>query len=180
MTKDDVFYLGYIASKHGLNNSVLVKLDVDNAAQYATVDGVFVELNKALVPLFISKAKVGKNNELIVELEDVSDIKSFIGCSVYLPLEQLPTLEGNKFYFHEVIGYAVTDKIYGEIGFIETVLDYPHQQIFSIKHQGKEILIPIVDDFILEVNKTSKTILLNAPEGLIDLYLNNSKHDEEE
>ena len=180
MTKEDVFYLGYIASKHGLNNSVLVKLDVDNATQYSTIDGVFVELNKALVPLFISKARVGKNNELIVELEDVSDIKSFIGCSVYLPIEQLPKLEGNKFYFHEVISFAVIDKVHGSIGFIETILDFPHQQIFSIKHQGKEILIPIVDEFILDVNKAEKTIILNAPDGLIDLYLKDSSKEEEE
>ena len=88
-------------------------------------------------------------------------------------MDLLPKLSGNKFYFHEIIGYKAIDTEEGEIGTIEAVLDGNAQDIFQIKRGKKEILIPIVDDFLLEVNREKKEILLNAPEGLIEFYLNN-------
>ncbi len=179
MNKEDVYYLGYVSGKHGIGNSLTIKLDVDNANDYSNLDGVFVELSNSLMPLFVSNSKPHKSKELIIEIEDVSDVRIFVGCSVYLPLEQLPKLEGKKFYFHEIIGYKAIDLRAGAIGIIEDVLDYPHQQIFSIKFNAKEILIPIIDDFIVEVNKQEKKIILNAPDGLIDIYLTKNNPEEE-
>jgi len=179
MNKNDVFYFGYVAAKHGLKGDLLLKLDVDDTSNYKNIDSLFVEVNKNLMPLFISKINFAKQNEAIITCEDVGDVKQFVGCSVYLAIKHLPKLEGDKFYYHEIIGYKVTDKAYGEIGVLQTVLEYPHQQIFSIKHLGKEILVPVVDEFIDRVDKANKHLYLSAPEGLIDLYLGNNKEEEE-
>lgn len=180
MNKEELYYLGYVSAKHGLGNSLVIKMDVDNTNDYTDIDGVFVELNKSMLPIFVSKSRPFKSKEIIIEVEDVADVKSFVGCSVYLPINLLPKLDGKKFYFHEIIGYSVHDTTKGPIGVISEVLDYPHQQLFSIKHNFKEILIPIVDEFIIDVNRNKKTIVISAPEGLIDIYLNESKSQEEE
>ncbi|MDD3281644.1 MAG: PRC-barrel domain-containing protein, partial [Bacteroidales bacterium] len=92
--------------------------------------------------------------------------------SLLLPLTMLPVLEGNKFYYHEVKGYTIVDEEYGILGVCEDVLVYPHQSIFQIKHPKGEILVPIVDEFILNVDKIHKTINIKTPPGLVDLYLN--------
>jgi len=52
------------------------------------------------------------------------------------------------------------------------VLEYPNQALFQVFRDGKEILIPIQDEIITAVNREKKQILIDAPEGLIDLYLN--------
>ena len=52
------------------------------------------------------------------------------------------------------------------------MLEYPTQAVIQVMHDGKEILIPIHDDIIQKVNKKAKTLNINAPEGLIDMYLN--------
>jgi 16S rRNA processing protein RimM len=77
-----------------------------------------------------------------------------------------------------VVGYSVIDEYKGDIGKIATVLEFPHQQIFSIMKNRTEILIPIIDEFIVEVDKKNKTIRVKAPDGLIDLYLNPDNEEE--
>jgi len=105
----------------------------------------------------------------------VEQAKAMVGKEIYLPLDMLPPLKGNKFYFHEVINFEVEDKTKGIIGKINQVLDYPQQAILEIVDDlQNEILIPITDHIILDVNRKDKKIFIDAPEGLIDLYLTNN------
>jgi 16S rRNA processing protein RimM len=90
---------------------------------------------------------------------------------MYLPITGLPPLNDNQFYYHEIIGYRVTDQTHGDIGIIEDVLDLPHQALFQIRFGEKEILIPVVDEIILKIDKRQKLLLIRAPEGLIEIYL---------
>ena len=94
-----------------------------------------------------------------------------INKEVYLPLENLPKLQGKKFYYHEIIGYNVVDSNYGDIGLIIKVDDNSSQSVFIVKNKGGEILIPINDNIIETINRENKTIYISAPNGLIDLYL---------
>ena len=93
---------------------------------------------------------------------------------MYLPLELLPKLEGNTFYFHEVIGFKIIDKTFGEVGILKSINDSTAQALFEIDRNGIEILIPMNDKFILKVDRKHQCIEVNTPEGLIDLYLNPS------
>ena len=84
----------------------------------------------------------------------------------------MPQLTGNKFYYHEVVGFKVIDATKGDIGEIFNVLELPQQAVLEIKNkQEKEILIPITDQIIKTVNRAEKIIEIDAPEGLIDIYL---------
>ena len=74
-------------------------------------------------------------------------------------------------YYHEIIGFTVIDNEFGEVGTVTSVNDTTAQALFEIDRNGKEILIPINDQFIQKVDHAGKTIFLEVPEGLIDLYL---------
>ena len=89
-----------------------------------------------------------------------------------MPLSFLPELKGKKFYFHEMPGYTVTDKTFGAIGVIDKILDFPQQAIFQIKHGEHEILIPAKKEFIIRIDRINRHLELDAPEGLIDIYIN--------
>ncbi len=90
---------------------------------------------------------------------------------MYLPLQLLPKLTGNKFYYHEVIGFSIHDTEKGRIGIITSINDRSAQPLFVIDADGKEVLIPMIDEFIQKVDRTKKEIILQIPQGLIDLYL---------
>jgi len=174
MRKKDCFYLGKIAKKFSFKGEVLIYLDTDEPELYENMESVFVEFNKDLIPFFIENSALHKNDFLRVKFEDIDseeDADKMIGAEIYLPLNMLPKLDGNKFYFHEVIGFEVEDQRLGFIGEIVSINDTTAQPLFEILFDGKEILIPMIDDFIVEVNRNEKKIILNTPEGLVDLYL---------
>ena len=174
MRKEDCFYLGKIAKKFSFKGEVLAYLDTDEPELYQNLESVFVEINKSLVPFFILQSQLNKGKFLRIRFEDIEneeDADRIIGCEAYLPLSMLPKLEGTQFYFHEVIGFDVLDTRLGNIGKITGINDSGAQAIFEIDKNGTEILVPLIDEFIVALNRENKTITLETPEGLVDLYL---------
>jgi 16S rRNA processing protein RimM len=103
----------------------------------------------------------------IVDNEDKAN--QLLKLKVYLPMKDLPPLEGNKFYFHEVINFNVIDQAIGDLGNIFEINDQTSQPILIVKKNDKKIMIPLVDEFIVELNKKEKKIIFNLPEGLTEL-----------
>ena len=174
MRKEDCFYLGKIVSKHSYKGEVLVKLDTDEPEIYENMESVFVALGNNLVPFFIERSKLHKSSLLRIRFEEIKDEETadnLIGSELYLPLDMLPELTGNKFYFHEVIGFSMEDENHGFIGIITGVNDMSSQALFELERDDKQLLIPISDDIIKKVDRSQKTIYVKTPEGLVDLYL---------
>ena len=174
MKKEDCFYLGKIIKKYSFKGELLAKLDTDEPELYDNINAVFIDLRGHLVPFFIESAQLHKSDLLRLKFEDIdteNDADALIKSDLYLPLELLPKLEGNKFYFHEVIGFTIVDTNYGTVGTLTAINDSTAQALFEIDQNGKEILIPMNDEFIVKVDRSQKTIEVQTPEGLIDLYL---------
>jgi 16S rRNA processing protein RimM len=174
MQKENCFYLGKIVKKYSFKGEVLVKLDTDQPEIYNNLDTVFIELKNNLIPFFIERSQLHKSQLLRIKFEDVTteeNANALIKSELYLPLELLPKLKGDKFYFHEVIGFTVKDVNFGNVGIIKGINDITSQALFEIDRDGVEILIPLNDDFIKKVDRENKTIIVETPEGLIDLYL---------
>ena len=174
MQKEDCFYLGKIVSKFSFKGEVLVKLDTDDPEIYEKMESVFVEYNKNLVPFFIERCKLHKSNLLRIKFEDIDseeDAGDIMKCVLYLPLDLLPEMNDDQFYFHEVIGYKVEDLKKGPIGTITAINDMTSQALFEIDFNGNQILIPMNDGFIHKLDKEQKLLIVDTPEGLIDLYL---------
>lgn len=174
MQKEDCFYLGKIVSKYSFKGEVLVKIDTDEPELYDNMESVFVALRNNLVPFFITKCRLHKSQLLRIDFEEVNsedDAEKIMGSKLYLPLSFLPKLKGNKFYFHEVIGFTVMDDEHGDIGTIQSVNDTTSQALFEILKGDKQVLIPINDDIINKVDRANKTIHVTTPEGLVALYL---------
>lgn len=123
------------------------------------MESVFVEFNKDLVPFFIEHNNLHKNDFLRVKFEDVDseeEADKLIGCEIYLPLKMLPKLEGNKFYFHEVIGFEIEDKRLGVFGKIVSINDTTAQPLFEVVNGSVEILVPMIDQFLVKIDRENK------------------------
>jgi 16S rRNA processing protein RimM len=110
-----------------------------------------------LVPFFIESSSLHKNDFLRIRFEDVNteeEADALVGNDLYLPLQLLPKLTGNKFYFHEVIGFEVQDK-----------------PLFEVLKGDIEILIPMIDHFLVKIDRENKKVIMDLPEGLIEMYL---------
>lgn len=174
MRKEDCFYLGKIVRKHSFKGEVVIKLDTDEPELYQNLESIFVLHGANLVPFFIEKSLLQKGNQLRTKFEGVDseiDADSILKSNVYLPLTLLPKLTGNQFYYHEIIDFNIEDVNYGVVGKITGVNESSAQPLFEIDREGVEIYIPMIDDFIKKIDRKNKTIVVETPEGLIDLYL---------
>tara|TARA_B100001093_G_scaffold324636_1_gene309814 strand:- start:3265 stop:3792 length:528 start_codon:yes stop_codon:yes gene_type:complete len=174
MKKEDCFYLGKIVKKYSFKGELLVNLDTDQPQLYTNIKSLFLDINNRLIPYFIKESQLHKSNLLRIKLEDInteSEAKELIRKKVYLPLNLLPKLVGNAFYYHEVLGFEIWDKDLGKVGILKGVNDQSLQALFEIERNGIEVLIPVHDEFIITIDRNKKIITVKTPPGLIDLYI---------
>ena len=172
MRKEDCFFLGTVVAKYSFKGEVLIKLDTDDPETYLSLQSFLLEDESRLIPCFTTKVQLHKSQLLRVSVEGVKSEKQadlMIGKSVYLPLDQLPKLDDDQFYFHEIIGFKVIDSVQGPIGTITGVNDASSQVLLEVEHNDRQILIPLVDELIQQLDKQKKQIYLSIPEGLLDL-----------
>ncbi len=172
MQKKDCFYLGKIAKKYSFKGEVVLKLDTDQPELYKGIDTVFIDMGNQLIPFFIKKSLFQKGNQMRIRFEDVNteaDADAILKTDVYLPVDLLPKLSGSKFYFHEVIGFLLEDVNFGIVGKITSINDSTAQALFVLEKDGSEILIPLIDDFIQKIDRINKKVIVETPEGLIEM-----------
>lgn len=173
MNTSDLYYLGYVVKSIGNKGVLRIQLDTDNPQHYQNLSEVYLVIKDQLVTYPIKEISItdDKANVAFKNIDGTEIAKMLQGCSLYLPLSSLPKLKGNKFYFHEVTGFEVYDENHGLIGIVQTIIDQTSQPILQIDFEGKEILIPITDEIVQNVDRKKKRMEINAPDGLIEIYL---------
>lgn len=180
MRKEDCYFLGKITRRHGLKGNVILKMDTDQPELYKNLESILIEINGLLVPFFIEKVSWNQADSLNLFFKNSTEtlVEQSIGKNVFLPLSTLPKLEGKQFYYHEVIGFQVFDENDINYGHIISVNDSTPQHCFILDLNHQEIIIPIIKEWILELNREEKFIKMNLPEGLLEVFLSQQKNDE--
>ena len=174
MKQDELFLLGKIVRTFGSKGEVVFQADPEILSQIKKLESVFLRINENLVPFFIELLQPRPKGQAMVKFLDVDsteDASRLAGCDIYIPLALLPKQKGAQLYSIEIEGFTVIDAVRGETGTVRTVLEMPQQTLLAIDFNGKEILIPIVDEIVKKIDRKTKTIYIEAPEGLIELYL---------
>lgn len=172
ISKDECFYLGYLSKTQGYKGGLIGFFDVDDVYQYQKLDRILVELYGALTPFFIENIVIKDKNFVFIKIEGVNDENTageLAGNNIYLPLSYLPELPDNEYYLHDLVGMEVHDKEAGAVGKVTEILDYAVNPLLQILDNDNEILIPIIDDFIVSVDKKNKIIHTEVPAGLIEV-----------
>jgi 16S rRNA processing protein RimM len=173
MLKEDCFLVGWIVRKHGFKGDVIIKLDTDVPEQYEDMESIFLAQGEDLVPYFFERSSFTNKGFMKVHFEGVdteADADRIMKSELYLPLEFLPELDDDAYYFHEIVGYDVVDVKHGNIGEVKLVDDSNAQTMLIVDNDGTEIMIPM-DAMVKKVDKENKTVEIEIPDGLLDLYL---------
>lgn len=172
MKQEEYIPLGYITKTRGLKGEVQLFFQVEDPEQYKNLESVFLEINKKLVPFFISKISIQKNVAYLF-FEDINHIDqatSLIKKSVFITKKQKPAAS-KKFKHESLIGYYVEDERDGRLGSIEKTLQMPQQILISMRYKEKEVLFPFVEGIVKRIDKKNKILEVNLPEGLLAIYI---------
>lgn len=165
--------VGKIVAVHGLQGAVVLKQIIDDRSWLKKGDALFIELKRdSFIPYFVETAKAANDEDYIITLDDVTnaeDARVLVNKTVYAKEEVLETAKVDSPLMY--IGFNLVDKEKGGLGVIEDVLLVGPQWLARLTIEGKEVLIPLVPDMILDVNKRNKFIRMSLPEGLLEVYL---------
>ncbi len=163
--------VGKIVAAHGLKGSLILTHVVGEADWLKQDDVLFLELNNgSFIPFFVTGVRIAAQDEYIIGFEDVDtveDARRLIGKQVYVREDIITAVRADSPLLW--IGFNVVDREKGSIGLIEDVLQTGHQWLARLTYQGREVLIPLIDPMIVDVNIRNKFIRMDLPDGLLDL-----------
>jgi 16S rRNA processing protein RimM len=164
--------IGKIVATHGLQGSLILQHIVGQSDWLKKDDVLFVEVVKSsFIPHFVSQSKESNHEEYIISLEDIDTVevaKKLIGKQVYAKEESLKSHADDSPLLW--IGFNLVDKTKGGLGNIEDVMQAGAQWLAKITYQEKEVLIPLVEQMIIDVNIRNRYIRMDLPEGLLEVY----------
>ena len=163
--------LGRITKISGYEGAVAVRLEKIFTENTPQMESVFLEIEGRPVPFFVSSLEYSGADILKLWFEGYDTyekISEFIGCRVFLTSGLFKDCPAND--DKNLIGFRVflqKDKL---LGSISEVLPNKGQWLISIiSINSKEILIPFHEDFIINIDEKKKIVIMNLPEGLIDI-----------
>ncbi|MDA3891452.1 MAG: ribosome maturation factor RimM [Salinivirgaceae bacterium] len=174
MNKQDFLEIGSIIKTHGIHGELI--LEAKNPDFFENIkESVLLEIDGLLVPFFIAEIRPMGKERMRVKFDWINSetkAKKLANRPVFIPNSNINLSEQQFIDNIELLkGFLVTDKKYGELGIIDHVIDNSNNPLMSITYKSQEILIPIHADFMMEVNQEKKSLFIECPEGLIDLYL---------
>lgn len=174
MEKEQCFTLGSVSKVQGIKGKLILRLEVDFPEDYRNLESVYIEKNRKLIPFFIDEIEILPKGFARVKFQDIDSddmAKTLVKGQIYLPIDQLPELDKDQFYFHEIVDFIVVDENTGAIGKVIEHIDIPVNPQLLVDHKGKEVLIPISDHFYRGIDKAKGEIYVDLPPGLVEVNL---------
>lgn len=162
-------HLGTITKTHGVDGKVILTTHTNMEAKDLR-EPVFVKIDGLPVPFFIKTIEPKRPNQYITSLELVNSIEEateLVGAEVELPAGD--QVLSNSFDLSVLEGMTVLDRNHGEIGTCSRVDEISGNFSIAVASGDDEILIPFTEDFIVEFIPDENYLLLDLPDGLINL-----------
>lgn len=164
--------IGFCKKPHGIGGELKVQIEAEYLEDFLHAEVIFIEMGGKQVPYFVENIRSG--NEILIKLEDVNSREAaspLAAKEIFLREKDLSPEEEDEedFDYQDFIGFQIIDTEAGMIGEIENIIEYPQQMMAVLQYQGREILIPLHENLIHDINIEDQTLLMNLPIGLLDL-----------
>jgi 16S rRNA processing protein RimM len=163
--------LGRITKVHGFEGFVTIKLEKNFFENIPGLESVFLEIEGKPVPFFMSASEYPGADILRLKFEgyeSAGKVKEFVGSRVFLTAGEEGITRNDE--LRDLYGFKVRIPDKSLEGTIIDVIENPGQWLLNIKTDaGKEILIPLHEDFIIKLDNKKKIIEMILPEGLTEI-----------
>lgn len=171
--------IGKIVATHGLQGTVILKHIVEQHNWLKVNDVLFIELRKGShIPYFVLDVKeksIEEQHILLEEVASMEDAKQLVGKDVYASEKVLGKTSTESPLMW--VGFSLVDKTVGGVGEIVDIIQVGHQWIATVVYENKEVLVPLVDEIILDVNIRNRFVRIDLPDGLLEVYMEDNNED---
>ncbi|QJC52307.1 ribosome maturation factor RimM [Paenibacillus albicereus] len=170
---DQWFTVGEIANTHGIRGEIKIVPHTDFAERrFAPGSRLSVQKDgqPGGVQVEVQNARSHKN-VYIVKLkgfDTINDVEKFKGSLLKISAEQRDALEEGEFYYSDIIGSEVVTEEGERLGVVTEILRPGANDVWVVElENGKELLLPYIDDVVRKVNVRARQITVRLLEGLM-------------
>mgnify|MGYP000920545599 FL=1 len=165
--------VGKIVNTHSLKGEVKVISSTDfEEERFKKGSKLLITRGNQLIREVVVESYRNHKNFLLVKFEEIDSVEEaekLKNLQIKIDSDEVGELEENEFYFHQIIGCEVFDENDKNLGEIIDILTPGANDVWVIKGEnGKEILIPYIEDVVKKIDITSKKVNIEVMEGLID------------
>src|SRR6476620_2692571 len=160
-----------IGKPHGIRGEVTVQVLTDAPGDRFVPGTQFIVEPASAGPLTVFSARWNKDILLLAfeEIETRNEAETLRGAKLFIETEELEDNDDEGWYEHELVGLEarVGSQVVGKVSGLNTM---PVQDLLVVKTpDGKEILIPFVEQIVPEVNVAEGYVLVTPPAGLFEV-----------
>ena len=164
---DEVYKIGVIGKTHGVKGELNFTF-TDDVFDRVDADYLILRIDGILVPFFIDEYRFRSDDRALITFTDIDTAdkaQNLVGIDVFFPYSLSDKAKEDDICFNDLIGFAIEG-----IGTITGIDDYTDNILFEVKaDNGKQLLIPAVEEFVEDVDYDNRVIKVCLPEGLLDL-----------
>ncbi len=173
----ELIQIGRTIKPHGIAGEIKMLIEERFEEDFEHAATIFIEIKGKRVPYFLESIRYGM--DALVKFEDINDRNAATAISakpVFIRTEDIIPDDEREYEIPESAlsykkyeGYTLIDTEENVIGVIEEIIDLPQQEVAAVTYQNREVLVPMTRHFIKFFDSEKKTIMVDLPEGLLDL-----------
>jgi len=169
---EKLYTVGKIVNTHGIRGELKIVPETDFPERFDKgSELVIVDAQNKQTPVTVGASRLHKNMYIIqfTQFSNINDVEKYKGSLIKVEEKFQQPLEEGEYYYHEIIGCKVVTEEGEELGLIKEVLTPGANDVWVVAlPKGKELLLPVIDDVILDVNIADKTVRVHVMEGLLE------------
>lgn len=159
--------IGRVVRPWGTRGEVKVEIMTDFPDRFALLRKVY--LGPKAAPFALEGFRLHKG-AAILKLEGCHDraaAEKLRGQLVQIPIEEAMPLDQDEYYVHQILGLAVWTMEGEYLGTVDEIIFTESNDVYVVRGEEREILIPAIEDVVLEINLAEGRLVVELMEGLI-------------
>jgi 16S rRNA processing protein RimM len=169
----EYFKIGKLVAASGLKGELILKHTLGKKTSLKGLLVIFIEEKKdSFIPWFIQSARIKNDDEVYLKLDGI-DVRE-AAAKISQKEVWITEIDFKKFAAKtapiSLLGYTIINKK-EPLGEILEVIEQAHQVLCRLEIKGKEVLIPLNENFLQKISHTKKLVMVELPDGLLEIYL---------
>ncbi len=161
--------IGKIVGVHGIKGTNKLRSYAESLSVFSPGSSILVRDRRgreARYEIGWVKPHTGTPLILFKSIANRDQAKELIGAELFIPQSDLPELDEDTYYWHDLIGIDVYTTTGEFLGRIESIIETGSNDVYVVKRDEKEVLIPALESVVLDIDLTHKRMKVDLPEGL--------------
>ncbi|WP_209972204.1 ribosome maturation factor RimM [Paenibacillus eucommiae] len=169
---EKLYTIGKIVNTHGIRGELKILSETDFPERFDAGNSLIIlDPDNKQTQVTVQSARTHKNMYIVKfeQYDNINQVEKYKGSLLKIEAKFQEPLDEGEYYYHEILGCKVVTDEGLELGFISEILTPGANDVWVVTRPNKkQLLLPIIDEVLLDVDVTGKTVRVHLMEGLLE------------